>query len=74
MNRLARDWRIVALRGALGIVAGIIAIFLPGATLAALVIVFGAYAFVNGIAFNLLNLTIVLYLLRRSQQKLLFAA
>ena len=50
MNRLARDWRIVALRGALGIVAGGIAIVLPGITLTALVIVFGAYAFADGIA------------------------
>jgi uncharacterized membrane protein HdeD (DUF308 family) len=40
---------LVALRGVIGILFGIGAFVWPGATLAALVIVFGAYVFVDGI-------------------------
>ena len=50
MNLLARNWWLLALRGVLAILAGVIAILLPGITLAALVILFGAYAFVDGIS------------------------
>jgi uncharacterized membrane protein HdeD (DUF308 family) len=46
---LTRNWWLVALRGALAIVFGIAAFVWPGPTLAALVILFGAYAFVDGI-------------------------
>ena len=46
---LARNWWLVALRGVIGILFGIGAFVWPGATLAALVIVFGAYVFVDGI-------------------------
>jgi uncharacterized membrane protein HdeD (DUF308 family) len=46
---LARNWWVLALRGAIGILFGIGAFVWPGATLAALVIVFGAYVFVDGI-------------------------
>ena len=46
---LARNWWLLALRGAVGILVGIGAFVWPGATLAALVIVFGAYVFVDGI-------------------------
>lgn len=46
---LARNWWLLALRGAVGILFGIGAFVWPGATLAALVLVFGAYAFVDGI-------------------------
>src|SRR6476660_9168186 len=46
---LARNWWVLALRGVLGILFGIGALVWPGATLAALVLVFGAYAFVDGI-------------------------
>src|SRR5215510_13753419 len=48
-NELARNWWLLALRGALGILFGIGAFVWPGATLAALVIVFGAYVLVDGI-------------------------
>jgi len=48
-NELARNWWLLALRGVLGILFGIGAFVWPGATLAALVIVFGAYVFVDGI-------------------------
>jgi uncharacterized membrane protein HdeD (DUF308 family) len=46
---LARNWWMLALRGIAGILFGITAFVWPGATLAALVLVFGAYVFVDGI-------------------------
>jgi uncharacterized membrane protein HdeD (DUF308 family) len=46
---LARNWWAVALRGALAIIFGVLAFFWPGASLAALVLLFGAYALVDGI-------------------------
>jgi uncharacterized membrane protein HdeD (DUF308 family) len=46
---LARNWWLLALRGIVGILFGIGAFVWPGATLAALVLVFGAYVFVDGI-------------------------
>jgi uncharacterized membrane protein HdeD (DUF308 family) len=49
LDQLARGWWIVALRGLLGIVFGILAFVWPGITLLALVLVFGAYIFVDGV-------------------------
>jgi uncharacterized membrane protein HdeD (DUF308 family) len=46
---LARNWWLLALRGVAGILFGIGAFVWPGATLAALILVFGAYVFVDGI-------------------------
>jgi uncharacterized membrane protein HdeD (DUF308 family) len=46
---LARNWWIFALRGALGIMFGLIALFLPGVTMLSLVLVFSAYMLVDGI-------------------------
>src|ERR1700733_4157796 len=46
---LARNWWAIGIRGVLGIVFGLIALFLPGATMLSLVIVFAAYAFVDGV-------------------------
>lgn len=46
---LAKNWWAIALRGALGILFGILAFALPGVTLLSLVIVFSAYAIVDGV-------------------------
>ena len=46
---LARNWWLLALRGIAGILFGIAAFAWPESTLAALVLVFGAYVFVDGI-------------------------
>ncbi len=46
---LTSKWWVVALRGLLGIVFGIVALVYPGITLVSLAFVVGAYAFVDGI-------------------------
>ncbi len=46
---LTRNWWMLVLRGVLAIAFGIAAFVWPGPTLAALVLLFGAYAFVDGI-------------------------
>lgn len=46
---LADNWWLVALRGVLAIVFGIIAFIVPGTTMLALVLVFAAYSFIDGI-------------------------
>jgi uncharacterized membrane protein HdeD (DUF308 family) len=46
---LAKNWWAVGIRGVLGILFGLIALFLPGATMLSLVLVFAAYAFVDGV-------------------------
>jgi uncharacterized membrane protein HdeD (DUF308 family) len=46
---LARNWWAIAIRGVLGIVFGIIALVLPGVTMLSLVLVFSAYALVDGV-------------------------
>jgi uncharacterized membrane protein HdeD (DUF308 family) len=46
---LAGNWWLIALRGALAILFGIVAFVVPGATMLALVLVFAAYSFVDGI-------------------------
>ncbi len=47
---LARNWWVVALRGVFGVVVGMIAFFLPGATMLSLVLVFAAYMIVDGVS------------------------
>jgi len=49
VDTLARNWWIVLLRGLAGIVFGLITFFAPEISLAALVLVFGAYAFADGV-------------------------
>lgn len=46
---LARNWWALAVRGAAGIVFAILAFTLPAVTLAVLVVLFGAYALVDGV-------------------------
>lgn len=46
---LTRKWWVIALRGLLAIVFGVVALVYPGITLVTLALVFGAYAFVDGI-------------------------
>jgi uncharacterized membrane protein HdeD (DUF308 family) len=49
IDTLARNWWVVLLRGIAGIVFGIITFVAPGLSLAALVLLFGAYALVDGV-------------------------
>ena len=46
---LARNWWALALRGVLAILFGVLAFITPGITLAALVLLFGAYSLVDGV-------------------------
>ncbi len=46
---LSRKWWVVALRGLLAILFGIVALVYPGITLLSLALVFGAYAFLDGV-------------------------
>src|SRR5437868_6546291 len=50
---LARNWSALAIRGIAAVVFGLIALFWPPTAFVALVLVFGAYALVDGI-FNLI--------------------
>ncbi len=47
---VSRNWWLVALRGALAVVFGVAAFVWPGITFDVLVLLFGAYAFVDGVA------------------------
>jgi uncharacterized membrane protein HdeD (DUF308 family) len=46
---LARNWWVLALRGVLAIIFGVLALIWPGLTLFVLITMFGAYALVDGI-------------------------
>jgi uncharacterized membrane protein HdeD (DUF308 family) len=46
---LAKHWWVFLLRGLFGIAFGILAFVMPGLTLATLILVWGAYAFMDGI-------------------------
>ena len=45
---MSRYWWVIALRGAVAILFGVLAFAWPGVTLQALVLLFGAYAVVDG--------------------------
>jgi len=49
IHELARNWGWIALRGVLAILFGILALWRPGSAFAAIVLLFGAYAFVDGV-------------------------
>lgn len=49
MKVLARNWWAVVLRGVLALVFGLIALFTPEITLSALILLFAAYALVDGV-------------------------
>lgn len=46
---LAQNWWVIALRGVCAILFGLIALFLPGVTILALVLLFAAYMLVDGV-------------------------
>jgi uncharacterized membrane protein HdeD (DUF308 family) len=46
---LSTNWWSLVIRGVLAVIVGLIAFALPGVTIGALVILFGAYAFVDGV-------------------------
>lgn len=46
---LAQNWWVIALRGVFAIIFGVIALLMPGVTIAALVLLFSAYMLVDGV-------------------------
>ena len=49
VHELTSNWWALALRGAITILLGLVALTMPGITITALVYVFGVYAFVEGV-------------------------
>jgi uncharacterized membrane protein HdeD (DUF308 family) len=49
LSSITQNWWLAALRGALAVVFGVAAFVWPGLTLEVLVLLFGAYAFVDGV-------------------------
>lgn len=53
LDALAKNWWALAIRGLVAILFGLLTFFVPGITLVTLVLLFGAYALVDGV-FNVL--------------------
>jgi uncharacterized membrane protein HdeD (DUF308 family) len=49
VDSLSHNWWVIVLRGLAGMAFGLVTFFAPGISLAALVLVFGAYAFADGV-------------------------
>jgi uncharacterized membrane protein HdeD (DUF308 family) len=49
VDTLVRNWWLVALRGLVALIFGVLTIFRPGVTLSVLILLFGSYAIVNGL-------------------------
>jgi uncharacterized membrane protein HdeD (DUF308 family) len=49
LETLTRNWWVLAVRGGVAVVFGIVALVWPGLTVLALVLIFGAYALVDGV-------------------------
>jgi uncharacterized membrane protein HdeD (DUF308 family) len=49
LHALARNWWLILLRGICGILFGVLTFVLPGISLVTLVLLFGAYALVDGV-------------------------
>lgn len=49
LNHAGREWGWVALRGVVAVLFGLMAVLMPGITLSALVLVWGAFALADGI-------------------------
>jgi len=49
LDALARNWWALAIRGLVAILFGLLTFFVPGITLVTLVLLFGAYALVDGV-------------------------
>ena len=49
LELLARNWGLIALRGAAALLFGLLTLFMPGITLAVLILLFGAFAIADGV-------------------------
>ena len=49
VDTLIRNWWIVALRGVVALIFGVLTLFRPAVTLAVLILLFGAFAVANGV-------------------------
>ena len=49
VDTLTRNWWVVLIRGVAGVLFGIATFFAPGVSLAVLVLLFGAYALIDGV-------------------------